>query len=80
MRKLIDSAKDSASTQVVHTSVKHESAARQVQGSAKYIDDLVEPQGTLYAAVGTTRCAAGIIESIDLSAVSASEEIGRAHV
>ncbi|MDO6539813.1 xanthine dehydrogenase molybdopterin binding subunit [Alteromonas stellipolaris] len=75
MRKLIDSAKDSASTQVVHTSVKHESAARQVQGSAKYIDDLVEPQGTLYAAVGTSQCAAGIIESMDLSAVRASEGV-----
>jgi len=75
MRKLIDSAKDSAPSQVVHTSVKHESASRQVQGSAKYVDDLVEPQGTHYAAVGLSQCAAGAIGSIDVSAVLESEGV-----
>lgn len=72
MRKLIqanNTEPTQSSHKVVHTSVKHESAVRQVQGKANYIDDIVEPQGTLYAAVGVSQCAAGKIEHIDLTAV-----------
>ncbi len=76
MRKLIDTANATQiKAPVVHVSSKHESAIRQVQGSANYVDDIVEPQGTLYAAVGLSRCAKGIISSIDLDAVKASEGV-----
>ena len=67
MRKLIEAGNRQHRQSAVHTSVKHESAARQVQGGANYIDDIVEPQGTLYAAVGLSQQAAGNIKDIDLS-------------
>ena len=54
---------------------KHESATRQVQGSANYVDDVIEPQGTLYAAVGVSQCAKGTINSINLDAVRQSEGV-----
>ena len=78
MRKLIDapfSAKENAAQSVVHVSKKHESAERQVQGSANYVDDIIEPQGTLYAAVGLSQCAKGTINSINLDAVRESEGV-----
>ncbi|GFD80029.1 xanthine dehydrogenase molybdopterin binding subunit [Tenacibaculum sp. KUL118] len=78
MRKLIDApfpAKENAAQSVVHVSKKHESAERQVQGSANYVDDIVEPQGTLYAAVGLSQCAKGTINSINLDAVRESEGV-----
>ena len=76
MRKLIDTANSAHSrTSVVHVSKHHESASRQVQGSANYVDDIIEPQGTLYAAVGLSECATGDITALDLSAVHASEGV-----
>ena len=75
MRKLIEAGNRQHRQSAVHTSVKHESAARQVQGGANYIDDIVEPQGTLYAAVGLSQQAAGNIKDIDLSDVRASEGV-----
>ena len=50
MRKLIDAPnplEKSDKLGVVHVSRKHESATRQVQGCANYVDDVTEPQGTL---------------------------------
>ncbi len=75
MRKLIEAGNKQHRQAAVHTSEKHESAARQVQGGANYIDDIVEPQGTLYAAVGLSHQAAGIIKNIDLNDVRASEGV-----
>lgn len=75
MRKLIEANNQQSTQKVVHTSVKHESAIRQVQGKANYIDDIVEPQGTLYAAVGLSSCAAGDLEHLDLSRVRESEGV-----
>ena len=75
MRKLIQPATTTVTQKTVHTSIKHESAIRQVQGSAQYIDDLVEPQNTYYAAVGLSQCASGTISALDLSAVRASEGV-----
>ena len=75
MRKLIEAGNRQHRQSAVHPSVKHESAARQVQGGANYIDDIVEPQGTLYAAVGLSQQAAGNIKDIDLSDVRASEGV-----
>ena len=77
MRKLIDKAhaQQSSSNNVVHVSSKHESAPRQVQGVANYVDDIVEPQGTLYAAVGLSQCAKGQITAINLDDVRQSEGV-----
>ena len=78
MRKLINtpfSEDENKNQGVVHTSKRHESAERQVQGSANYVDDIVEPQGTLYAAVGLSQCAKGTINSINLNAVRESEGV-----
>ncbi|MCB4436416.1 xanthine dehydrogenase molybdopterin binding subunit [Alteromonas sp. McT4-15] len=76
MRKLIDTASTTTENNaVVHVSSRHESAVRQVQGSANYVDDIVEPQGTLYAAVGLSSCAKGLISSLNLDDVRASEGV-----
>ena len=78
MRKLINTpfpATENTTQGVVHTSRKHESAERQVQGLANYVDDIIEPQGTLYAAVGLSQCARGTVNSINLDAVRASEGV-----
>ncbi|MCE2559913.1 MAG: xanthine dehydrogenase molybdopterin binding subunit [Acidobacteria bacterium] len=47
----------------------HDSASRHVRGSANYVDDLPEPQGTVHVAPGAAEAACGLIRSLDLSAV-----------
>jgi len=47
----------------------HDSAELHVAGEARYIDDLPEPPGTLYAAVGMSECPHGRIRSMDLDPV-----------
>jgi len=50
----------------------HESAVRQVSGSARYVDDIPEPANLKHAAVGISAVASGIIKHINLDAVWAS--------
>ena len=82
MRKLVetassnnvDSAASTATTateqsRTVGKSLKHESAIRQVSGSARYIDDMPEAANLHYAAVGTSHIARGVITALDLTAV-----------
>jgi xanthine dehydrogenase large subunit len=47
----------------------HESAHLHVSGEASYIDDIREPQGTLYVAIGCSAVAHARIKSMDFSAV-----------
>jgi xanthine dehydrogenase large subunit len=47
----------------------HDSAHKHVQGSAIYIDDMPEPEGTLHIALGGSPVARGSLKSLDLSAV-----------
>jgi xanthine dehydrogenase large subunit len=75
MRKLIDSTATQHASNVVHTSQKHESAIRQVKGSANYVDDIVAPRDTCYAAVGLSTCAKGTLTSLDLRAVKESDGV-----
>ncbi|MEC8416885.1 MAG: xanthine dehydrogenase molybdopterin binding subunit [Pseudomonadota bacterium] len=76
MRKLIEATtSEHSSTKVVHVTKKHESAVRQVQGTANYVDDLTEPQGTLYAAVGLSHVAKGTLVSVALDDVRNSEGV-----
>jgi xanthine dehydrogenase large subunit len=57
-------------TYVVGHSLAHDSAALHVQGSATYVDDMREPEGTLHMAPGYARSAArGTIKSVKLDAV-----------
>tara|TARA_R110000764_G_scaffold162718_4_gene250030 strand:+ start:1529 stop:3883 length:2355 start_codon:yes stop_codon:yes gene_type:complete len=52
-------------------SALHDSAWLHVRGQARYIDDLLEPEGLLHAAVGHSEQAHARILSMDLSAVRA---------
>jgi len=56
----------------VHEALAHDSAGLHVAGEARYIDDLPEPPGTLYAAIGMSECAHGRIRSMDLEPVRRS--------
>lgn len=55
-----------------HDPVYHESARLHVTGRADYTDDLVEPVGTLHAALGLSKIAHGRILSMDLDPVLAT--------
>jgi xanthine dehydrogenase large subunit len=56
-------------TSPLHTSIRHDSAIKQVAGRADYIDDLVEPEGTLHAYLGLSTKPHADIVSMDLDAV-----------
>tara|TARA_B100000579_G_scaffold146895_1_gene119189 strand:+ start:347 stop:2659 length:2313 start_codon:yes stop_codon:yes gene_type:complete len=53
----------------------HESGAKHVSGYANYIDDIVEPDGTLYGAIGYSKRANAIITKLDLKDVNRSEGV-----
>lgn len=55
--------------------VPHESATLHVSGTARYIDDLPEPRGTLHAALGQSERAHATIVALDLSAVRAAQGV-----
>ena len=46
--------------------IPHESAAKHVSGAAIYTDDIPEPPGTLYGAIGCSKKANAIIKKINL--------------
>ena len=52
-------------------SLPHDAARQHVSGSARYVDDIPTPQGSLHLAFGLSSCAAGQIKSVDLDAVRA---------
>ncbi len=53
----------------LYESAPHDSAIKQVAGRADYVDDLIEPEGTLHAYLGLSARAHAEIVSIDLEAV-----------
>ena len=53
----------------------HESGSKHVSGYANYIDDIVEPEGTLYGAIGYSKKAHAIIKKLDLREVWKSEGV-----
>ncbi len=59
---------NSATTRI-GKSHKHDSAPLHTTGEARYIDDIVLPEGALHTAIGGSEIACGEILSIDLSAV-----------
>jgi len=68
----VNTAQVEVQPRVVHTPARHDSAARHVAGSAVYVDDIREPEGTLHIAVGGTPAARGKIISLDLDEVRAA--------
>jgi len=56
----------------VGIAARHDSAVRHVCGTAVYVDDIREPEGTLHVAVGGSPVARGRITAIDLAAVRAA--------
>lgn len=62
-------------TSSVGAAVPHDSARQHVMGTARYVDDIAEPRGTLYAAVISSRIATGRIRSIDFTAVLGAPEV-----
>jgi xanthine dehydrogenase large subunit len=57
---------------IVRQPYAHDSAVKHVTGTAQYIDDMLEPIGTLHLAVGYAPIAAGRVTSLDLEATKAS--------
>ena len=53
----------------------HESATKHVSGSAYYTDDIFEPEGTLYGAIGWAKKSHAIIRKINLDKVIKSEGV-----
>ncbi|MES2338026.1 MAG: xanthine dehydrogenase molybdopterin binding subunit [Pseudomonadota bacterium] len=53
----------------VHRSIRHDSAAEHVAGSARYVDDLAEAPGTLHLAFGLAQDGHARLNGIDLTAV-----------
>jgi xanthine dehydrogenase large subunit len=60
---------ESPSRGAAHEALAHDSAALHVAGTARYVDDLPEPPGTLYAAVGTASETHARIRALDLEPV-----------
>lgn len=69
MRKLVEQPASKADTSPLLRSEKHESAIRQVSGSARYVDDIPAPESLCYASVGLTNVSSGQLDELDLSAV-----------
>jgi xanthine dehydrogenase large subunit len=69
MQPLRDHLPRDPSLRVVGVPTAHDSAARHVSGTAVYIDDLREPEGTLHLAPGRAPAARGRILRVDLDAV-----------
>ena len=53
----------------------HDSAYKHVSGFAEYTDDIKEPKGTLYGAIGLSKKAHAIIKKVDLSKVKSSKGV-----
>lgn len=56
----------------LHTATRHDSGPKHVTGTAEYIDDIIEPAGTMHAYLALSERAHAEIVSIDLDAVKAA--------
>jgi xanthine dehydrogenase large subunit len=74
MRKLMEKTGQHRVTQKIKNT-PHESAVRQVSGSARYVDDIPVPANLAHAAVGISNVVSGHIQHIDLRKVAASEGV-----
>ena len=65
----LESDASAAPAAPVLQSRQHESAQRHVSGSARYVDDLPLPTGTLHLAIGMSEVAHATLDALDLEAV-----------
>jgi len=70
-------AETETATRIVRAPTAHDSAARHVTGTATYIDDIREPEGTLHLAPGGAPAAHGRIKRLGLEAVRAAPGVVR---
>jgi len=77
MSLLDGAAVSETTTRVVGAPVAHDSAAHHVRGSAVYIDDIREPEGTLHLAPGGAPVAHGRITRLNLDAVQSAPGVVR---
>jgi len=59
----------------INQEIPHESSTKHVSGQAQYTDDISEPLGTLYGAIGWSKRAHAIIKKINLEEVIKSEGV-----
>ena len=59
----------------INKTIPHDSAYKHVSGFAEYTDDIKEPKGTLYGAIGLSKKAHAIIKKVDLSKVKSSKGV-----
>ena len=59
----------------INQKLPHDSASKHVSGLAVYTDDINEPYGTLYGAIGWSKEAHALIKKIDLKEVLKSEGV-----
>lgn len=71
MRKLIKQAEQSTTTGRIKQ-MPHESAVRQVSGSARYVDDIPPAANMKHAAIGISSVVSGNLVNVDLDAVRTS--------
>jgi xanthine dehydrogenase large subunit len=67
-----DEATPDSATLLIGAELEHDSARLHVAGEADYIDDIVEPRGTLYAALGKSSKPHARIVAVGLDAVRAA--------
>ena len=60
---------------LISEKIPHESAIKHVSGAAYYTDDIPEPPGTLYGAIGWSKRANAIVKKINLDEVMKSEGV-----
>jgi xanthine dehydrogenase large subunit len=77
MRPFPDPIAADTPLRTVRVPTAHDSAARHVCGSATYVDDIREPEGTLHIAVGGAPVARGTLKTVDLDAVRAAPGVVR---
>jgi xanthine dehydrogenase large subunit len=70
-----DRSDGEASRTSIGATLPHDSAHLHVAGEAAYIDDIVEPRGTLHAALGKSEKAHARVLGIDLTAVRAAPDV-----
>jgi xanthine dehydrogenase large subunit len=64
-----------AAVGAVHRPLKHDSADMHVSGTARYVDDIPEPQGLLHLAFGQSEQAHARVLSIDLAGVRSASGV-----
>ena len=59
----------------INNTIPHDSAYKHVDGSAEYTDDIIEPEQTLFGAIGWSKKAHAIIKKVNLDEVIKSEGV-----